>query len=129
MNLTRKIKIYDIVPVEFTEQEFKINKLFDDNLKNLVVFIDESNSNKINYMKPNGTFIMQQDNYSDILWVKYKGFWGVLESKFDMEYTDIKNLIQAMVERAFKHKVSSPIIVYKHCISMVERAFKLKVSI
>ena len=129
MNIIRKLKISEMVPVKFTEHEQGIIDLFNDNLSDLVVFIDESNSNKINYMKPNGTFIMQQDNYSDILWVKYKGFWGVLESKFDMEYTDIKNLIQAMVERAFKHKVSSPIIVYKHCISMVERAFKLKVSI
>ena len=129
MNLTRKIKIYDIVPVEFTEQEFKINKLFDDNLKNLVVFIDESNSNKINYMKPNGTFIMQQDNGSDRLWVRYKGFWEVLKTNFSMEYTDIQNLIQDMVERAFKHKVSSPGTSPVTYTNQIERDFKNKNSI
>ena len=107
MNLIRKIKRSEIVPVEFTEQEFKIIKLFDNNLKDLVVFIDETNSNKINYMKPNGTFIMQQDNGSERLWVRYEGFLNVLKTNFSMEYTDTQNLIQYMVERAFKIKIST----------------------
>ena len=58
-------------------------------------------------MKPNGTFIMQQDNGSERLWVRYEGFLNVLKTNFSMEYTDTQNLIQYMVERAFKIKIST----------------------
>ena len=129
MNIIRKLKISEMVPVKFTEHEQGIIDLFNDNLSDLVVFIDESNSNKINYMKPNGTFIMQQDNGSDRLWVRYKGFWEVLKTNFSMEYTDIQNLIQDMVERAFKHKVSSPGTSPVTYTNQIERDFKNKNSI
>ena len=108
MNLIRKLKISEIVPVKFSELEQGIIDLFNDKLSDLVVFVDESRPDEINYMKPDGTFIMQQDNKHDKLWIRYDGFWNVLESKFDMEYTEIQNLIQAMVERTFKLKVSTP---------------------
>ena len=71
MNLIRKLKISEIVPVEFTETEQKI-----------IEFIDESYPDEIKYMKTDGTFIMRQDNKGDILWVRYKGFWEVLHSEF-----------------------------------------------
>ena len=109
MNLIRKLKISEIVPVEFTETEQKIIELFNYNLKDLVVFIDESYPDEINYMKTDGTFIMRQDNKGDILWVRYKGFWEVLHSEFCIIYTEIQKLITGMVERAFKQKVSTPV--------------------
>ena len=128
MNLIRKLKISDIVPIEFTKQELEIVNLFNDKLSDLIIFINESYPDEINYMKPDGSWIMQQDNKYDRLWIRYDGFWEVLESKFCMEYTDIQNLIQAMVERAFKHKVSTPVTKNNIIPVLVERAFKHKVS-
>ena len=65
-------------------------------------------------MKPNGTFIMQQDNKSERLWVRNDGFWNVLRYDFGMEYIDIQTLVYSMVERAFKLKVSTPILSAKN---------------
>ena len=126
MNIIRKLKISDIVPVEFSELEQGIIDIFNDNLSDLVVFIDESKPDEINYMKSDGTFIMQQDNKNHILRVRYKGFWEVLESKFSMKYSDIQILIQYMIERAFKIKVSIPQQIYRLILHRVERAFKNK---
>ena len=79
-------------------------------------------------MKPNGTFIMQQDNKSERLWVRNDGFWNVLRYDFGMEYIDIQTLVYSMVERAFKLKVSTPITMFKALEIRVESAFKHKVS-
>ena len=107
MNLIRKIKISEIVPVEFSKTEQEIIELFNDKLKDLVVFIDESYPHEINYMKSDGTVIMQQDNKNDKLLVIYLDFWSDLN--FNMYFTDIQILIQFMVERILKCKVSTPI--------------------
>ena len=128
MNLIRKLKISEIVPVKFTEHEQGIIDLFNEKLSDLIIFIDESRPLEINYKKPDGSCIMQQDNKNGLLWVKYEGFWEVLECEFSTEYTDIQNLIQAMVERAFKHKVSTPVTKNNIIPVLVERAFKHKVS-
>ena len=103
MNLIRKI-----VPVKFSELEQKIIDLFKDKLSDLVVFIDESEPSKINYMKLDGTCILQQDNKNDILFVIYKEFWEVLDYKFGMGYDDIQILMKSMIERTFKIKASIP---------------------
>ena len=109
MNLIRKIKISEIVPVEFSKTEQEIIELFNDKLKDLVVFIDESYPHEINYMKSDGTVIMQKNNNSDILWVRYDGFWEVLKSKFYIQHTNIQTLIQFMVGGIVKYNVYAPI--------------------
>ena len=111
MNLIRKLKLSEILPINFTEHEQEIIDLFNEKLSDLVVFIDESKPYLINYMKPDDTsFIMQQDNRLDRLLIRYQGFWEVLESKFSMEYHDIRNLMIYMIERTLKINVS--ILVY-----------------
>ena len=108
MNLIRKIKISEIVPVEFSKTEQEIIELFNEKLSDLVVFIDESYPDEINYMKSDGSGIIRQNNKLDILRVIYEGFWEVLKIKFSMKYTDIQILMSYMIERAFKQRVSPP---------------------
>ena len=102
MNLIRKLKISEIVSIEFTETEKGIIDLFNDKLSDLIIFIDESYPDEINYMKPDGTFIMQQNNKLNRLFIRYLGFWSVLQLDFGLIYTEIQILITGMVERAFK---------------------------
>ena len=128
MNIIRKLKISEIVPVKFTETEQKIIDLFNDKLSDLVEFIDELNTDEINYMKTDGTCIMQQDNKNDKLWVRNQGFWSVLETDFGLKYTEIQTLITGIVERAFYKKVSKPNKDYMNYISQVEIAFNKKIS-
>ena len=128
MNLIRKLKISDIVPVDFTESEQFIIDLFNDKLSDLIIFIDESRPNEINYMKPDGSRIMQLDNKSKKLWIRFDGLWEVLKIKFSMEHSDIQILVKYMVERSFKIKVSPPFQSTAPITDMVERSFKIKVS-
>ena len=128
MNLIRKLKISEITLVDFTESEKIIIDLFNDSLKDLVIFIDESSPERINYMKPDGIFIIQHDNTNDRLWVRNDGFWNVLESDFGLTYTDIQILVKYMVERALKLKVSRQKTVGSLGGSIVERAFKQKIN-
>ena len=121
MNLIRKLKISDIVPVEFSEHEQGIINLFNDKLTDLVVFINESYPDEINYMKPDGTWIMQLDNKSKKLWIRFDGFWEVLESKFSIEYEDIQILVHSMVGRAFIQKLSTAYPHYTYTNNKVKQ--------
>ena len=128
MNLIRKLKISDIVPVDFTELEQGIIDLFNDKLSDLIIFIDESRPDEINYMKTDGTCIMQQDIKNHRLCIKYIGFWSVLESKFALTYTEIQILIQDMVGRAFNKNVSAPNPPEPNSLQLVGIAFIQKLS-
>ena len=99
MNLIRKLKISDIVAVEFTEIEQEIIDLFKNNLSDLIIFVDDSKPDEINYLKSDGTFIIQQDNKSDMLWIRYDGFWEVLYLNYKLNHFDIKILMKYMIER------------------------------
>ena len=127
MNLIRKLKISEIVPVDFTEEELEIIKLFDDNLKDLTIFIQDGYPLRINYMK-NGSWIMQQDIENVILLVRYQGFWEVLDYKFGMRYIDIQILMKSMIERTFNQKVVTPSAIGLNTAAMIEIAFNQKVS-
>ena len=128
MNIIRKLKISEIVQVEFTKTEQEIIDLFNDKLSDLIVFIDDSEPDMINYMKVDGSCIMRQDNKNDNLLVKYNGFWSVLQSKFSMKYIDIQILVHSMVERAFNQKVSTPSVIGLNTAELIEIAFNQKVS-
>ena len=128
MNIIRKLKISEIVSIEFTETEQEIIDLFNNILSDLVVFIDESEPDMINYMKVDGIFIMQQDNKNDRLWVRYQGFWIILQFDFGLKYIEIQTLISGMVERAFKEKLSTPNGMFDLSHMAVERTFKEKLS-
>ena len=125
MNLIRKLKISDIVPVEFSELEQGIIDLFNDNLSDLVVFIDESKPDEINYMKSDGTFIMQQDNKNHILRVRNDGFWSVLKFYFGFTNIDIEIIMKSMIEKTLKYKVSElSYTIINDWTYEVERKFK-----
>ena len=106
MNLIRKLKISDIVAVEFTEIEQEIIDLFKNNLSDLIIFVDDSKPDEINYLKSDGTFIIQQDNKSDMLWIRYDGFWEVLYLNYKLNHFDIKILMKYMIERILKQNIS-----------------------
>ena len=81
-------------------------------------------------MKPDGTFIMQQDNKLNRLWIRFDRFWEVLYYNFGMEYSDIRILMKYMVERAFKQKVSIP-YTFGGIVELIEieRTFQTKNNI
>ena len=101
-NLIRKLKISEIVPVEFTESELKIVKLFDDNLKDLTIFIQDEYPNHVNYMKPDGSWLFQIE-LNDKIFVDYNFYESLL--KLNSNYDQIQLLIMYMVERILKIKV------------------------
>ena len=128
MNLVRKLKISQIISIEFTEIEISIIKFLNEKLSNLTIFVDESNPSKINYMKSDGSCIMQHNTKSDIFWVRYEGFWNVLESLYSPYYSEIQNLLKCVLEKDFKLKVSAPIIDVSGFKTDVELAFKRKIT-
>ena len=125
MNIIRKLKISKVTEVIFTEVEKEAINLINDWISDLTVFIDENRPDEINYMKGD-LFVLQQDNINNILYVRYDGFWKVL----NIEYNDIQTLIKYMVEQAFKHKlqVSSLFLLSYPLVIEIEEAFKKQVG-
>ena len=127
MNIIRKLKLSEIIDIEWSIKEKEIVDLFDYWLKDLIVFVDPDKPQETNYIKADGTWVLQQDEKNEKLLVKYIDFWEVLESKYKMEFDDIQSLVKTMVERAFKQQVYTPWYYWSNSEKMVERAFKQQV--
>ena len=124
MNIIRKLKLSEIIHVEWTIEEKEIIDLFDFWLKDLEVFVDPDKPHETNFMKQDGTFVLQQDEKNKSLFVRYEDFWEVFLSKYKMKYTDIQIFMKGMLKLAFKQQVYTPKCrVFQHH-SKLELAFK-----
>ncbi len=128
MNLIRKYKISKILHQPLTGIEGEIIELNHSWLNDLIPFKMFEYTDSIYYMNSKGEYVLEQDNKYDRLWVRYKDFWSVLESKYLMKYKDIQILLKFMVEEAFKQKVATPTKEFASQFLEVEEAFKQKVA-
>ncbi len=131
MNLIRKIKINKITSVEFTEKELKIIEFINSMLSDLIPFQYENLPESMFYMNPAGKWILEQNDKSDILYVRLENFWRILETDYSMGYDDIQTLLKYMIEQAFKEKVSTPRAWLRKGTGRtgrIEEAFKKKIS-
>lgn len=79
-SLIRKIKIHKLIPVLFL-RELELILFIKDKLKDLIKYEHKYHLQSIFYMKPDGECILEQDNKYNMLWVKFDGFWDVLNRK------------------------------------------------
>lgn len=104
MNLVRKIKISKITEVVFTDAEKEIMNYINSKLSKLTPFECDILPTSIFYMSPEGKWVLEIDNITDRLWVRYVDFWGILEAKFLIYHNDIPSLLHYMIECYFKQK-------------------------
>lgn len=128
MNLVRKIKISKISNKPLIGIDKEIVDFIESILSDLIPFHMDNEPTSFYYMKLNGDWILDQDNNSDRLWVRYEDFWEVLETKYFIDYKDIQNIIKYFVEQVFKQKISIAIENGLNANLQVENAFKQKVS-
>ena len=125
-NLLRRYKIHQITPV-LSKQELEIIDFIKNKINNLTEFKYSDYPDSLFYMNSEGECILEQDDKNERLYVRYYGFWEVLETKYKLDYIDIQFIIQGMVEIAFKRKVYTPLFVITLNKLWVEIAFKRKV--
>ena len=123
MNLIRKLKISEIIPIKFTEKELIIIKLFEDNLKDLTIFIRDKNPLNINYMK-DGSWIMQDDTQCNTqcntIFISDEIFNFVLKQNFNLSLTEYKDVCLYMIIKIFKFDFTR---YYKYNIGFVEKKY------
>ncbi len=107
-NLYRKYKIGQLLDEPLHNEEKEIIDFISDKIKDLTIFIDNGN---YYYMNSIGEFIFEQDEKNDRLWVRYYGFWSVLEDKYSLNYDDIQVIIKDMVETTYKMSVGTPLSI------------------
>jgi hypothetical protein len=105
-NLYRRYKISLITNDGITSEENEIIEFILDKINYLTLIIDEYGYNYINSKEE---FILRHDEKSETLWVRYQDFWSVLETKYLLQYVDIRDIIKSMVETTYKIKVGTPI--------------------
>ena len=108
-NLVRRYKISKILDIPLEGKDKEIIDFIKSIIDGLVLF--QENDYVINFMNSDGVCIIEQDSKSDILWVRYEGFWSVLEMKYSLNYVDIQIVIKGMVELTFKMSVGTPLTV------------------
>ena len=128
MNLIRKLKISEIVPVEFNHLELKIINLFNDKLLDLIVFINDSKPNEINYMKADGSFILQHNMKNDRLYVKYEGFFKTLHNDYHIKKIDLKNLLYFFIKCNLNIESSQIFITRNRLVKIIEKSYKYEIE-
>ncbi len=112
MNLVRKYKISKILNKPLEGVEAEIILFIHSWLKDLIIFQYANILTSIYYMNSMGQFVLEQDNKNDRLWVRYNDFWGVLKTKYSIEYKDIQILLKFLIEEAFKQQVATPGLLF-----------------
>ena len=126
-NLYRRYKISLITNEGITSDEKEIVEFILDKIKDLTLFIDEYGFH--NYMNSKGEFIFQQDEKNDILWIRHRDFWSVLEKKYSLNRDDIQVIIKSMVETTYKMRVGTPDNFHINIVHLVETTYKISVGI
>ena len=125
-NLYRRYKISQITNDGITSKEKEIVEFILDKIKDLTLFIDEDGCH--NYMNSKDEWIFEQDEKNDRLYVKYDGFWSVLEKKYSLNRDDIQDIIKGMVETTYKMRVGTPSFAYKTKSLKVGTTYKMRVG-
>ena len=72
--------------------------------------------------------LFEQDSKNRWFLVDYDKIWSVLESDNDLNYKEIRELIQVMVWERLKRKVDTPTFRFKNNYKMVWERLKRKVD-
>ena len=59
---------------------------------------------RIKHYAPNGDWLFSLNNKYNEFWVSYKNIWSVYESKYDLNYQQIKELFKGILEEHFNLK-------------------------
>ena len=124
-NLYRRYKICQLLDEPLLDKDKEIIDFILDKIKDLTIFTYTDSC--YDYMNSKGEFVFEQNEKNDTLWVRYEGFWSVLETKYLLNYDDIQDIIKGMIETIYKMKVETSSILYRSIISMVETAYKMSV--
>ena len=120
--MIRELKLYDLIG-ESTPEILRLNAFFVDLFSDLTIYTKDNKPDLI-FMKGN-KYIMQQDLKIGVLWCRYDDFWLVLKSDFELEQSEIKEVISykvvGMMEEAYKMGLLTPIC----CDNRMEEAYKM----
>ena len=111
MNLVRKYKIHRLSPC-LNEKELEIVTFIENKLKGLKPIKKNDYHESILYVDSGGETILEQDNKNDRLMVKYNGVWEVLQRKYLLNYTEIRDIVQYMVLKYLKFRVSTLVMSF-----------------
>ncbi len=131
MNLIRKLKINNLIPIEFTQDEQKILSTIDKIFDNLIPFKCSQYPKSILYFNEEGMciFDLYQDNYSSILFIKQKGFYDELNNSFTLIKADDFDTIFCRKCHKYFDKPNKPLTSitpwYGHRILFLEQQYKL----
>jgi hypothetical protein len=123
MNIIRKYKIHQLVPC-LNDKELEIINFVKDKINNLTEYKDDKYPNSLFFMNSGGKYIFELDDENERLFVRYKDFWEVLETNYNLKHDDIQSIIQGMAEIEFRRKVYTSGYVFLSYTKTVEIAFK-----
>jgi hypothetical protein len=125
-NLYRRYKICQLLDEPLLGKDKEIVEFILNKIKDLTIFIDGYGCH--NYENSKDEWIFEQDEKNDRLWVRYQGFWSVLEKRYSLNRDDIQDIIKGMVETTYKMRVGTPSFAYKTKSLKVGTTYKMRVG-
>jgi hypothetical protein len=139
MNNTLKINIpegfeidkFDIQTGEVTfkpvQPQIAPEKLFLQFFDGCVVRFDRENySDHIFYFDKDGNYLAEFRSKSNAFYINYSKVWEVFETKYSLNYSSTKELMNRLVEEHFKFKGVTSHSYSFYDVAQVEEHFKLK---
>ena len=94
-------KICELLSNNEAQKKKEMVNFFLSKFNGSTVKLDDS---KIKHYAPNGDWLFSLNNKNNEFWVSYKNIWSVYESKYDLNYQQIKELFKGILEEHFNLK-------------------------
>lgn len=109
------------------EIELSIKDFILESINNCVIKFNNKYLDSIFYFK-NDTFMLEYNRKTEIFYISYPKIWSLLESKYSLNYYQIKGLTKGILEQYFNCKVDTTFPAVNLKASNLEEHFKCKVE-
>ena len=107
-HILREIKLSKLTDTPMSEQATMLVKFWDELWADMKVKIDPPKGEIKCWKDDYDYYYFQQDNKNDSLWCNYAKVWSFFSEELELDYTEIQELIQTMVDKTLNCKVNTP---------------------
>ena len=120
--LSKIIEGFKDIVVDDEKEQFFIDKFVNCKIK-----IDHKKyPNEIYFFDQSDKYLGEYDSKNMEFWISYNNIWSFLESNYNLNYNQVKDLTQAWVEEHFKLRPVTTVLVQPFSVMVVEEHFKLR---
>lgn len=125
VKLSNTVSTFKCLKIDSEAEKFFISQFVDVQIK-----IDHDKySNTIFFFDKDNNYLSEYNSKIKYFWISHKNVWSFLESNYDLNYYQVKDLSKYWKEEHFKLRTVIVMRANEICLDKVEEHFKLKQTV